>query len=67
MLISTRARSSESRTGENPMSGLMRGLEEIYAYAYLYQILNGWRSPWKDRFQQHAYTHNIALLYSRER
>jgi hypothetical protein len=45
------------------MSGLMRGLEEIYAYAYLYQILNGWRSPWKDRFQQHAYTHNIALLY----
>ncbi len=28
ILISTRGRSSESRTGENPMSGLMRGLEE---------------------------------------
>jgi hypothetical protein len=40
------------------------GLEEIYAYAYPYQILDGWRSPWKDRFQQHAYMHNIALLYS---
>jgi hypothetical protein len=46
------------------MSGWMRGLEEIYAYAYPYQILNGWRNPWKDRFQQHAYIHNIALLYS---
>lgn len=41
MLISTRARSSESRTGENPTYGLTRGLEEAYCTWVPTQALNG--------------------------
>jgi len=57
LLISTRGRSSESRTGENPTYGLTRGLEETWCTRASTQMLNGhWASPVGQFTKRHTCT-----------